>query len=297
MLPGEHQQVLSSLQEHLRDFLEDSQESEVFSVTDGNQLEREVKFCKQYYEDLLKSAEREEQEESACNRFISELRNIRLRVENCEKRLIREIRTPLERDDLQESVQRITEQEKLKSELEELIVDLEKVTEKCDKFFGQASSSSAATLRTELNVVLQNLNQQWRTEVDEKRDVFHSLEDELQKGKAVSERMLRAHNERDMDMDWHKEKAVQLAERWENIRSQIDNRTGNFDRSPVPQYYTGFVSLEYVPKDLKGSSSDNLQTQQEPNQEEEVLASEVEMKQSRMDECQKYSDEYSSAVK
>lgn len=61
--------------------------------------------------------------------------------------------------------------------------------------------------------------------MDEKREVFHLLEDELQKGKAVSERMLRTHNERDMDMDWHKEKAVQLAERWESIRSQIDNRS------------------------------------------------------------------------
>ncbi|XP_048386213.1 dystonin isoform X1 [Stegostoma tigrinum] len=363
MLPGEHQQVLSSLQEHLRDFLEDSQESEVFSVTDGNQLEREVKFCKQYYEDLLKSAEREEQEESACNRFISELRNIRLRVENCEKRLIRQIRTPLERDDLQESVQRITEQEKLKSELEELIVDLEKVTEKCDKFFGQASSSSAPTLRTELNVVLQNLNQvyslssiyldklktvnlivknsqeaealvkqyetklgeedavppdteaiqalqntlkQWRTEVDEKRDVFHSLEDELQKGKAVSERMLRAHNERDMDMDWHKEKAVQLAERWENIHSQIDNRLHelqsisislNWYRDCYKDLDQWIQEMETTQQKMQERQPEDIRALADELNQQKVLASEVEMKQSRMDECQKYSDEYSSAVK
>ncbi|XP_043537219.1 dystonin isoform X4 [Chiloscyllium plagiosum] len=363
MLPGEHQQVLGSLQEHLRDFLEDSQESEVFSVTDGNQLEREVKFCKQYYEDLLKSAEREEQEESACNRFISELRNIRLRVENCEKRLIRQIRTPLERDDLQESVQRITEQEKLKSELEELIVDLEKVSEKCDKFFGQASSSSASTLRAELNVVLQNLNQvyslssiyldklktvnlivknsqeaealvkqyetklgeedavppdtkaiqalqntlkQWRTEVDERRDVFHSLEDELQKGKAVSERMLRAHNERDMDMDWHKEKAVQLAERWENIRSQIDNRLHelesisislNWYRDCYKDLDQWIQEMETTQQKMQERQPEDIRALADELNQQKLLTSEVEMKQGRMDECQKYSDEYSSAVK
>lgn len=53
----------------------------------------------------------EEQEESVYNLYISEVRNIRLRLESCEDRLIRQIRTPLERDDLHESVFRITEQE------------------------------------------------------------------------------------------------------------------------------------------------------------------------------------------
>lgn len=45
------------------------------------------------------------------NLYISEVRNIRLRLESCEDRLIRQIRTPLERDDLHESMLRITEQE------------------------------------------------------------------------------------------------------------------------------------------------------------------------------------------
>lgn len=53
----------------------------------------------------------EEHEESVYNLYISEVRNIRLRLENCEDRLIRQIRTPLERDDLPESVFRISEQE------------------------------------------------------------------------------------------------------------------------------------------------------------------------------------------
>ncbi|XP_072912635.1 dystonin isoform X3 [Hemitrygon akajei] len=363
MLPGEHQQVLSSLQMHLRDFLEDSQESEAFSVTDEAQLEREVKFCKQYYEDLLKSAEREEQEESAYNLLISEVRNIRLRVENSEKQLIRQIRTPLERDDLQESVQRISQQEKLKSELEELIADLEKVTEKCDKFFGQASSSAAPTLRTELSVVLQNLNQvyslssiyldklktvnlvvkntqeaealvkeyetklgeedavppdpeaiqslqntlkQWRAEVDEQREIFHSLEDKLQKGKAISERMLRAHNERDMDMDWHKEKAVQLVERWESIRSQIDNRLHELEgiSTSLSWYRDCYKDLDQWIQEMEATQQKMQERQPEDSRaladelhQQKMLASEVEMKQRKMDECQKYSEGYSSAVK
>lgn len=58
MLPGEHQQVLSNLQSRFEDFLEDSQESQVFSGSDITQLEKEVNVCKQYYQELLKSAER-----------------------------------------------------------------------------------------------------------------------------------------------------------------------------------------------------------------------------------------------
>lgn len=53
----------------------------------------------------------EEQEESIYNLYISEVRNIRLRLESCEERLIRQIRTPMERDDVHENVLRISEQE------------------------------------------------------------------------------------------------------------------------------------------------------------------------------------------
>ena len=60
MLPGEHQQVLSNLQSHFDEFLEDSEESEVFTLADCEQLERDVAACKEYYQELLRSAERGE---------------------------------------------------------------------------------------------------------------------------------------------------------------------------------------------------------------------------------------------
>lgn len=50
------------------------------------------------------------------------------------------------------------------------------------------------------------------------------MEDELQKARLISERMFKVHNERDFDLDWHKERADQLSERWQNIHSQIDCR-------------------------------------------------------------------------
>ena len=57
-MPGDHQLVLGNLQSHLEGFLEDSDESEVFSMADRTQLEREVDACKEYYEELLRTAER-----------------------------------------------------------------------------------------------------------------------------------------------------------------------------------------------------------------------------------------------
>ncbi|XP_077164500.1 dystonin isoform X25 [Paroedura picta] len=364
LLPGEHQQVLSNLQSRFDDFLRDSQESKVFTVADIAQLEREVNVCKEYYQELLKSAEREEHEESIYNLYISEVRNIRLRLENCEDRLIRQIRTPLERDDLQESVFRISEQEKLKKELERLKEDLETVTDKCDEFFSQAAGSpSVPTLRSELNLVIQNMNQiysmssiyieklktvnlvlkntqgaeslvklyetklceeepltadrsnienlmgtlkQWRSEVDEKREVFHALEDELQKAKAISDQMFKTHKERDLDFDWHKEKADQLTERWQNVHSQIENRLRDLESiNKSLKYYRDTYSaldswikqVEETQQRFQENPPQNSKALLKQLNQQKMLVSEIEMKQSKLDECQKYSEHYSAAVK
>ncbi|ELW65570.1 Dystonin, partial [Tupaia chinensis] len=364
MLPGEHQQVLSNLQSRFEDFLEDSQESQVFSGADITQLEKEVNVCKQYYQELLKSAEREEQEESVYNLYISEVRNIRLRLENCEDRLIRQIRTPLERDDLHESVFRITEQEKLKKELERLKDDLGTITNKCEEFFSQAASSpSVPTLRSELNVVVQNMNQvysmsstyidklktinlvlkntqaaealvklyetklceeeaviadknnienlistlkQWRSEVDEKREVFHALEDELQKAKAISDEMFKTYKERDLDFDWHKEKADQLVERWQNVHVQIDNRLRDLEGiGKSLKYYRDtyhplddwIQQVETTQKKIQENQPENSKSLATQLNQQKMLVSEIEMRQSKMDECQKYAEQYSATVK
>ncbi|XP_045861354.1 dystonin isoform X12 [Meles meles] len=364
MLPGEHQQVLSNLQSRFEDFLEDSQESQIFSGSDITQLEKEVNVCKQYYQELLKSAEREEQEESVYNLYISEVRNIRLRLESCEDRLIRQIRTPLERDDLHESVFRITEQEKLRKELERLKDDLGTITNKCEEFFSQAATSaSVPTLRSELGVVIQNMNQvysmsstyieklktvnlvlkntqaaealvklyetklceeeaviadknnienlistlkQWRSEVDEKREVFHALEDELQKAKAISDEMFKTYKERDLDFDWHKEKADQLVERWQNIHVQIDNRLRDLEGiGKSLKYYRDtyhplddwIQQVETTQRKIQENQPENSKTLATQLNQQKMLVSEIEMKQSKMDECQKYAEQYSTTVK
>ncbi|XP_042592002.1 dystonin isoform X20 [Cyprinus carpio] len=364
LLPGDHEQVLSSLESHFEDFLRDSDESEVFTVADCAQLEKEVLACKEYYEELLKSAEREEHEESVYNLFISEVRNFRMRVEGHEEQLIRKIRTPLDRDDLQECVLRITEQEKKKVELDRLKDDLETLREKCEVFLRQAAASpSVPTLSSELNILTQSTNQvysmcciyleklktvslvvkhsqsaealvklyeaklceedtinaniksidgvmstlkQWRSEIDERREVFHDLEDELQKARVVSERMFKTHNERDFDLDWHKEKADQLKERWQNIQSQIENRLRDLEgiSKSLKYYKDTYNSLDEWSKEMEAKQLKAQENQPEDSKalaeflnQQKVLVAEIEQKQSKIEECQKYSEQYAVGVK
>ncbi|NXK02713.1 DYST protein, partial [Herpetotheres cachinnans] len=364
MLPGEHQQVLSNLESRFDDFVEDSRESKIFTSSDTAQLEREVNVCKQYYQELLKSAEREEQEESTYNLYISEVRKIRLQLESCEERLIRQIRTPMERDDVHESRLRISQQEDLKKELDRLKDDLGIITDKCEEFFSQAAASpSVPTLRSELSVVIQNMKQiysmssiyidklntvklvlqnthktesfvkvyetklceeeavtadknnienlmgtlkQWRSEVDEKRESFHSLEDELQKAKKISDQMFKMHKERDLDFDWHKEKVDQLAERWQNVHSQIQNRLRDLEGiNKSLKYYkdtynsldTWIQQVEDTQRKIQEIHPENSKALAKQLNQHKMLVSEIEMKQSKIDECQKYSEQYSAAVK
>ncbi|XP_078788479.1 dystonin isoform X44 [Oryzias latipes] len=364
MLPGEHQQVLSSLQSHFDEFLEDSEESEVFTVADCAQLERDVAGCKEYYQELLRSAEREEHEESVNNHYISEIRNFRMHLEAHEEHLIRQIRTPLERDDLEQSLQRITEHERKMAELERLKEDLDVLKGKCDLFLRQAAGSpSVSMLSSELSTLLQNMGQvssmssiymdklktvslvvkhsqnaethvktyesklyeedamnsdirsiesvistlkQWRAEIDERQEVFHDMEDELQKARVISDRMFKAHNERDFDLDWHKEKADQLSERWQSIHSQIDGRLRDLDGiSKLLKHYRESYSsvdewireLETAQLKAQENKPDDSKALAELLNKQKVLVSEIEQKQSKIDMCQKYSEQYSCAIK
>ncbi|KAM6922361.1 dystonin isoform 1-T1 [Lycodopsis pacificus] len=364
MLQGEHQQVLSNLQSHFEEFLEDSEESEVFTVADCAQLERDVAACKEYYKELLRSAEREEHEESVYNHYISEIRNFRMHLEAHEEHLIRQLRTPLERDDLEQSVQRITEHQRKTAELNKLKEDLDVMKEKCELFLRQAAASpSVPTLSSELTVLIQSMSQvysmssiymdklktvslvvrhsqsaealvkayesklyeedamnsdvksietvistlkRWRTEIDEKQEVFHDMEDELQRARVISDRMFKAHNERDFDLDWHKEKADQLSERWQNIHSQIDSRLRDLDgiSKSLKHYGDSYGSLDEWVREMEAAQIKAQENKPEDSKalaellnKQKVLVAEIEQKQSRIDECQKYSEQYSSAIK
>ncbi|XP_042296325.1 microtubule-actin cross-linking factor 1 isoform X12 [Sceloporus undulatus] len=161
--PGECHQSMRNLQVHYEDFLEDSQDSELFSVADRLRLEEEVDASKEHFQQLMQSMENEDKDETASRTYLSELKNIRLHLDECEQRLVGTIRTPsstrTDGDALQENTFRIAEQERLKEDLQNLKADMEQLSERCNIFLHKSpTGSSTPHLRSELNLLVEKMD-------------------------------------------------------------------------------------------------------------------------------------------
>nr|XP_056710553.1 plectin [Euleptes europaea] len=160
MPPEDYRQTLRSLETHYQEFLRHSQDAQNFFPDDRLHVQREYTTCTQKYELLLRSLEKGEQEESLCRNFISQLKDIRLQLEGCESRTIHKIRSPLDKDPAKECAQRINDQQQIHLELEGIKKSLGKVSEKTERVLSQPEQAgSAPTLRTELDVTLQKMDQ------------------------------------------------------------------------------------------------------------------------------------------
>ncbi|KAM3841395.1 plectin isoform 15-T15 [Vipera latastei] len=160
MPPEDYRQTLRILETHYQEFLRNSQDSQNFHPDDRLQAERDYTVCTQKYELLLRGLEKGEQEESLCRNFISQLKDIRLQLEGCESRTIHKIRSPLEQDPVKECAQRISDQQEIHLELENLQKSLGKVSAQTEQVLAQPEQAgSAPLLRTELEITLQKMGQ------------------------------------------------------------------------------------------------------------------------------------------
>nr|XP_014343669.1 PREDICTED: microtubule-actin cross-linking factor 1 [Latimeria chalumnae] len=362
---SERQHTLKSLQGHYEDFLEDSQESQVFSLSDRLQLEQEVDACKEHAKSLVESMETEEKDESLTKSYISELQNIRLRLEDCEQRLVRCVQPPTTKDEaLQDSAICIAEQERLQEELEGLKSNLGEISDKCESFFYRSPASTGVpNLRSELNLAVQKMDrvyalssvyldrlktvdvvlrntqgaeavvqayevklsqenpvsadlqaiqaeretlQQWLSNVNEKESVFTDLEDEILKAGEVAERLYRLNNERNHDLERYQEKAVQLRDRWQNVHTQIETRQSELEgiqdllqcyresHDSLVQWIEEMTTQQELMQAGQGEDSKVLSEQLS---QQMALVAEIEKNQAKLDECQKYSQQYSTSVK
>lgn len=66
--------------------------------------------------------------------------------------------------------------------------------------------------------------QKMRAEAEGEQPVFDSLDEELRKASAVSDRMGRVHNERDIELDHYRQLLSSLQDRWRAVFNQIDLR-------------------------------------------------------------------------
>uniref|UniRef100_A0A2K6G846 Plectin n=1 Tax=Propithecus coquereli TaxID=379532 RepID=A0A2K6G846_PROCO len=158
--PEEQRQALRSLELHYQAFLRDSQDAGGFGPEDRLIAEREYGSCSRHYQQLLQSLEQGEQEESRCQRCISELKDIRLQLEAWETRTVHRLRLPLDKEPARECAQRIAEQQKAQAEVEGLGKGVARLSSEAEKVLALPEPSPAApSLRSELELTLGKLEQ------------------------------------------------------------------------------------------------------------------------------------------
>ncbi|KAG8451599.1 hypothetical protein GDO86_003700 [Hymenochirus boettgeri] len=159
---AERLHTLSSLQTHLEDFLEDSKDSQMFSLADRLNMEQEVEACKEQCKQIVDLIETEDQDESIAQTYLSELQSVELQMVQCEQRLIKKIQycSGTEGDGVHEITIHISEQERMQEELKRLKSELTLVSERCDHFLHKShGGSSTPNLRSQLDLLVGRMNQ------------------------------------------------------------------------------------------------------------------------------------------
>ncbi|NXQ40616.1 MACF1 factor, partial [Catharus fuscescens] len=365
---GECQQALKSLQGHYEDFLQDSRDSELFSVSDRLRLEEEVESSKEHIRQLLESMENEDKDETVARTYLSELKNVRLRLEQCEQRLLSRVQSPssarADGDTIQENAIRMAEQERTQEDLQQLQSELRVLSERCCSFLDKAPAGpSTPQLRSELDLVVNKMEQthglssiyleklktvdviirntqgaeslvkgyevklsqeeavpadlaaiqthraalqQWLGEVKDKGSVFSTLEEEMAKAKEVGEQLFRLRQERSIDLERFQEKGSQLWERWQRVCAQIETRHTELESiqevlSDYRQCHSALIQwIEEITAQqelMKPGQAEDSRVLSEQLSQQTALAAEIEKNQAKLDQCQKFSQQYSAAVK
>ncbi|XP_029359442.1 plectin-like isoform X8 [Echeneis naucrates] len=159
MKPEEYRLIMRNLELHYQDFMRESQDSQLFGPDDRMKIEEDYSKSTQHFDQLLRSMEKGQQNESLCKNYISELKDLRLHIEDCEARTIAHIRKPMDKEPLKQCVQKTTGQKKVQVELEGLKKDLEKVSVKANEVLASPQQSvSAPVLRSELDITVQKMD-------------------------------------------------------------------------------------------------------------------------------------------
>ncbi|XP_058251615.1 plectin isoform X2 [Hemibagrus wyckioides] len=158
MKVDEYRQILRNLDLHYQDFLRDTKNSQLFSPDERMQTEKDYKKATLHYEELLRTLEKGEQDESVCKTYITQVRDLRLKIEDCESRTVARIRQPVEKDPLKDCLQKATDQKKLHGELEGIKQNLDKVAQKAEEVLASPEQTSTPVLRSELDITLQKMD-------------------------------------------------------------------------------------------------------------------------------------------
>uniref|UniRef100_A0A668UU68 Plectin b n=1 Tax=Oreochromis aureus TaxID=47969 RepID=A0A668UU68_OREAU len=364
MKPEEYRLIMRNLELHYQDFMRDSQDSQLFGPDDRMQVEDDYTKSTQHFDNLLRSMEKGQQNETLCKNYISELKDLRLRIEDCEAGTVARIRKPVEKEPLKEYIQKTTEQKKVQGELDGLKKDLDKVSVKTQEVLASPQpSASAPVLRSELDLTVQKMDhahmlssvyleklktvemvirntqgaegvlkqyedclrevhtvpsdvkevetyraklKKMRTEAEDEQPVFDSLEEELKKASAVSDKMVRVHSERDVELDHFRQQLSSLQDRWKAVFTQIDLRQRELEqlgrqlgyyRESYDWLIRWIADAKQRQEKIQAVPITDSKTLKEQLAQEKKLLEEIEQNKDKVDECQKYAKAYIDTIK
>ncbi|XP_042202751.1 plectin isoform X2 [Callorhinchus milii] len=359
----EYKLLIQRLEVHYQDFLRESQDSHSFGPEDRIQMEKDYKMTIQHYEKLLRSLEKDEEDESSCQTYISQLKDIRLHLESCETRTIQRLRLPLDKEPLQECTQRLSDQQKIHSELDSIKRNLKTVNEKTELVLSMPDVGSGPALRSALDITqqkmervyslstvyleklktvevvirstegaekmvkkyedkLRNVNtvpsdtnslesykkqlKELRAELERQQPQFDTLDTELSKARAVNERMIRSHSERDVDLERFREWVQQLLERWQGVHTQTETRARDLEQlgRQLHYYRDSYQRLMSWIEETK-QRQEQLQSRtggkgnhvSQQLLQQRKLMDEIEKKKEKVDECERFAKQYIDAIK
>ncbi|XP_053563262.1 microtubule-actin cross-linking factor 1 isoform X3 [Bombina bombina] len=152
----------------------------------------------------------------------------------------------------------------------------------------------------------QDVLQQWLREAEEKDCIISSLGEEVAKAREVQERLYQISQERSMDVEHYQDRTAKLQERWSSVHTQLETRQTELTgiRAVLRNYRERHDHLIHWIETTKsqqemmkpGQSEDRRVLSEQLNQQTALVA-EIERNQTRLDECQALSQQYSVSVK
>ncbi|XP_068124927.1 microtubule-actin cross-linking factor 1 isoform X16 [Hyperolius riggenbachi] len=148
--------------------------------------------------------------------------------------------------------------------------------------------------------------EQWMKEALEKDSIISSLEQDVAKAKIVRDSLNQKSQERSSDVDQYQEKTSKLRERWNGVQTQLETRQSELAtiRDVLKNYrgiHDGLIHWIEATKAqqelMKPGQSEDRRVLSEQLNQQTALVAEIERNQSRLDECQGLSQQYSVSVK
>ncbi|XP_078718657.1 uncharacterized protein LOC144935785 isoform X1 [Lampetra fluviatilis] len=151
-----------------------------------------------------------------------------------------------------------------------------------------------------------NMLKKLRAEVNQKQEVFSDLDRQLVQARAANDQLTKTHSRRDPNLEGWRSRASDLAERWRAVREQIDARNQNLDSlgRMLKSYKDSHAALNpWLGQAMERQEQIESMPQQDARAITEQiglqrkLAEEVELNDCKVNECQRYSEEFASGVK